>query len=133
MRYALSFFSFALVFLLSPAPGGLFAQADKPVTFEEVSSAQSGITWTHDNARSAERYLPETVGAGCVFFDYDNDGWMDIYLVNSGPADFLAPPRPLRNALHRNNGNGTFTDVTGKAGAAGGHESAETGRLTTLK
>jgi enediyne biosynthesis protein E4 len=64
--------------------------------------------------------LPETSGAGCAFLDYDNDGWMDIYLVNSGKADFYTPPRPLRNELYRNNRDGTFTDVTEKAGVAGG-------------
>jgi hypothetical protein len=64
--------------------------------------------------------LPETSGAGCAFLDYDNDGWMDIYLVNSGKCDFYNPPRPLRNALYRNNRDGTFTDVTEKAGVAGG-------------
>jgi len=90
------------------------------VTFQEVPSKQSGITWVHNNAHSAERHLPETVGAGCAFFDYDNDGWMDIYLVNSGPADFFKPPTPLKNALYHNNQNGTFTDVTEKAGVAGG-------------
>jgi hypothetical protein len=64
-------------------------------------------------------YLPETVGAGCAFFDYDNDGWMDIYLVNSGPCDFYTPKTPLRNALYRNNRDGTFTDVTQRAGVPG--------------
>jgi hypothetical protein len=64
--------------------------------------------------------LPETVGAGCAFLDYDNDGWMDIYLVNSGPSDFFTPKTPLKNALYRNNRDGTFTDVTDKAGVAGG-------------
>jgi enediyne biosynthesis protein E4 len=64
-------------------------------------------------------HLPETVGAGCAFLDYDNDGWMDIYLVNSGPCDFYQPPHPLRNALYHNNRDGTFTDVTEKAGVAG--------------
>lgn len=69
---------------------------------------------------SAEHYLPETVGAGCAFFDYDNDGWMDIYLVNSGACDFYSPKTPLRNALYKNNRDGTFTDVTAKAGVPGG-------------
>jgi len=90
------------------------------VTFEEVSPKTSGITWIHSNAGSPERYLPETVGAGCAFFDYDNDGWMDIYPVNSGPSDFFTPTTPLRNALYHNNPDGTFTDVTDKAGVAGG-------------
>jgi hypothetical protein len=60
------------------------------------------------------------VGAGCTFFDFDNDGWMDVYLVNSGPADFFNPPVPLKNALYRNNRDGTFVDVTDKAGVSGG-------------
>jgi hypothetical protein len=90
------------------------------VTFEEVPAKTSGITWVHNNAHSVERHLPETVGAGCAFFDYDNDGWMDIYLVNSGAADFYTPATPLKNALYHNNHNGTFTDVTDKAGVAGG-------------
>src|SRR5579864_5979297 len=84
--------------------------------FELVPPEVSGITWVHHNGRSPEMYLPETVGAGCGFIDYDNDGWMDIYLVNSGKCDFLDPNTPLRNALYHNNGNGTFTDVTRKSG-----------------
>src|ERR1700746_675256 len=81
-------------------------------TFEEVPPSVSGITWIHNNAHSNDRHLPETVGAGCAFFDYDNDGWMDIYLVNSGPSDFFTPAAPLRNALYHNNHDGTFTNVT---------------------
>jgi len=90
------------------------------VTFEEVPAKQSGITWVHTNAHSSDRHLPETVGAGCAFLDYDNDSWMDIYLVNSGPSDFFTPSDPLKNALYHNNHDGTFTDVTDKAGVAGG-------------
>src|SRR5215470_11404127 len=87
--------------------------------FEEIPSQTSGITWVHDNAMSPERYLPETLGPGCAFFDYDNDGWMDIYLVNSGTCDFYKPAGSVRNALYKNNRDGTFTDVTAKAGIAG--------------
>jgi enediyne biosynthesis protein E4 len=90
------------------------------VTFEEVSPQTSKITWVHNNAQSTDRQLPETVGAGCAFLDYDNDGWMDVYFVNSGPSDFFTPATPLKNALYRNNGNGTFSDVTDKAGVAAG-------------
>ncbi|HEY3026001.1 MAG TPA: VCBS repeat-containing protein, partial [Pyrinomonadaceae bacterium] len=90
------------------------------VTFAEVPIKQSGITWVHSNAHSSDRHLPETVGGGCAFLDYDNDGWMDIYLVNSGPSDFFTPSAPLKNALYHNNHDGTFTDVTDKAGVAGG-------------
>src|SRR5260370_36291951 len=91
------------------------------VTFEEVPAKQSGITWVHNNAHSTDHYLPETVGAGCAFLDYDNDGWMDIYLVNSGASDFYTPTTPLKNALYHNNHDGTFTDGTRKAGVAGGN------------
>ncbi|HEY2964302.1 MAG TPA: CRTAC1 family protein [Pyrinomonadaceae bacterium] len=91
-----------------------------PVTFEEVPPQVSKITWTHNNAQSVDRQLPETVGAGCAFLDYDNDGWMDIYFVNSGPSDFFTPATPLKNALYRNNHDGTFTNVTDQAGVAGG-------------
>ncbi len=98
--------------MLSPEPLGI------PL-FESIPAERSGIRWTHTAGISAEMYLPETVGAGCAFLDYDNDGWMDIYLVNSGPCDFYQPSAPLRNALYRNNRDGTFTDVTEKAGVAG--------------
>ena len=69
---------------------------------------------------SPNRYLPETLGPGCAFLDYDNDGWMDLYLVNSGPCDFYKPAAPLRNALYKNNRDGTFRDVTLQAGVPGG-------------
>lgn len=88
--------------------------------FEEVPASVSGIQWVHQNAMSPARYLPETMGPGVAIFDYDNDGWMDLYFVNSGPADFWEPKQPIRNALYKNNRDGTFTDVTEKAGVPGG-------------
>jgi len=106
--------------LICLLPLALLSNTRPPVTFEEVPAATSKITWVHDNARSPDRQLPETVGAGCAFLDYDNDGWMDIYFVNSGPSDFFTPPKPLKNALYHNNHDGTFTDVTDKAGVASG-------------
>src|SRR2546423_6311198 len=95
------------------------AAAAETEMFVEVPSASSGISWVHVSGQSSEMYMPETVGPGCAFLDYDNDGWMDIYLVNSGPCDFYTPPQPLRNALYHNNHDGTFTDVTLKAGVPG--------------
>jgi len=89
-------------------PAGFAETTLKPL-FEEVPAAASGLTWRHENGRSADYFLPETTGAGCAFLDYDNDGWMDIYLVNSGKCDFLTPDPPLGNALYRNNRDGTFT------------------------
>ena len=88
--------------------------------FEEIPPSASGITWIHKSGRSPEFYLPETLGGGGGFIDYDNDGWMDLYFVNSGKCDFYDPHPPLRNALYHNNRDGTFTDVTEKAGVAGG-------------
>jgi len=90
-------------------------RAEARPLFEEVPPETSGIRWVHDNAASIEHYLPETMGPGCAFLDYDNDGWMDIFLVNSGPSDFYKPQKPIGNALYRNNRDGTFTDVTQKA------------------
>ena len=98
----------------------LAANALAMPAFEQILPARSGIIWTHTAGKSPEKHLPETSGAGCAFLDYNSDGWMDIYLVNSGTADFYTPPKPIRNALYRNNRDGTFTDVTEKAGVAGG-------------
>jgi enediyne biosynthesis protein E4 len=98
-----------------------FALAGDPVyPFSQVAASESGITWVHTAGLSTEKYLPESTGPGCAFFDYDNDGWMDIYLVNSGKSDISTPAQPLRNALYHNNRDGTFTDVTEKAGVADG-------------
>ena len=94
----------------------LAAMKDPVPIYREIPPSESGITWVHENGRSSQHYLPETVGAGAAIFDYDNDGWMDILLVNSGPAAFYNPETPLHFALYRNNHDGTFSDVTQKAG-----------------
>ncbi len=105
------------------AGGAAFANVAFPDTpqplFEEVPPSASGIHWAHTAGLSSNMYLPETIGPGAAFLDYDNDGWMDVYLVNSGPCDFYTPSKPLSNALYRNNRDGTFTDVTEKAGVRG--------------
>src|SRR5881296_684301 len=87
---------------LAAASAPLLRSAASPL-FEDVPPSISGITWVHDNARSKEHYLPEALGPGCAFLDYDNDGWMDIYLINSGPSEFYTPAKSVRNALYRNN------------------------------
>jgi len=56
--------------------------------FLEIPASSSGIDWVHENAMSPSHFLPETLGPGCAFPDFDNDGWMDIFLVNSGASDF---------------------------------------------
>lgn len=84
--------------------------------FQNVT-AGAGIHFVHANGAQATRPLfPETTPAGCAFFDYDNDGWIDILLVQSGS---LAPDEKAARphcALYHNNGNGTFTDVTAGSG-----------------
>jgi hypothetical protein len=91
-------------------------QLNSPPLFIEIPSSKSQIAWAHDGARSQQRYLPEAFGPGVAIFDFDNDGWMDILFVNSGPSFFYRPSVPGRLALYRNNRDGTFTDVTEQAG-----------------
>ena len=86
--------------------------------FTEQTQA-AGIHFKHTNGASQQKYLPETMGAGGLFFDYNNDGHLDIYLVNSGSlsrdADSSRPTRHT-DVLYRNNGDGTFVDTTAEAG-----------------
>ena len=77
-------------------------------------TAEAGITFQHVDGRTGEKYLIETLGSGALFFDYDNDGYLDIYVVN---ANTIPPSPENRNVLYRNNGDGTFTDVTDASGA----------------
>jgi hypothetical protein len=86
-----------------------------PVTFVDVAKS-SGITFRHDNGATGEKYLIETMGSGCAWIDYDQNGLYDLYLVNGAATKVYAPKAPLRSALYRNNGDGTFTDVTFAAG-----------------
>jgi hypothetical protein len=107
-------------FFRAPFPSDAQDKPGSNVPFSEISASTSGISFIHTSGKSPQKFLPESTGPGCAFLDFDNDGWMDIYLVNSGPCDFWTPPAPLRNALYRNNRDGTFTDVTVKAGVPGG-------------
>jgi hypothetical protein len=95
--------------LAQPRPSG-------PIEFTDVT-AQSGIRFKHNSGASGKKYLPETLGAGCAFLDYDNDGWQDILLVNSmdWPEHKTGKSFPT---LYHNNHDGMFTDVTREAGLA---------------
>src|SRR5260221_7019814 len=86
------------------------------IQFRDIT-AQAGIRFTHNNAAFGKKYLPETMGPGCAFIDYDNDGWPDILLVN-GENSPGHPGPPTTPKLYHNNHDGTFTDVTRKAGLA---------------
>src|ERR1700693_2175652 len=83
---------------------------------------EAGITFLQDSTQTEEKYYLETMGTGVGWIDYDQDGLMDLFFVQSGETDAYKPAHPLRSALYRNNGDGTFTDVTEKAGVGGeGH------------
>jgi hypothetical protein len=86
------------------------------VAFTDVTTA-AGLSFRHHNGRSGKKYLPETLGSGGAFLDYNNDGWQDILLINSKPWQPSAGSK-VTSALYRNNGNGAFTDVTAEAGLA---------------
>jgi enediyne biosynthesis protein E4 len=92
-----------------------------PVTFTDVRE-RAGITFKQDGTGSKEKYYLETMGTGAGWIDYDQDGLLDLYLVQTSATKAYTPPHPLRSALYHNNGDGTFTDVTEKAGVSGeGH------------
>jgi len=100
--------------LLAALAAGPAGAGDCPVQFTDVAE-QAGIRFTHDRGSTPEHHLPEMVGAGLAWLDYDNDGWMDLFVVQGGPFPAAGSPRSA-DRLYRNNGNGTFTDVTEKAG-----------------
>src|SRR5437660_4441352 len=92
-----------------------------PVRYKDVRQ-QAGITFKQDSTQTDEKYYLETMGTGVGWIDYDQDGLMDLFFVQSAATDIYKPAQPLRSALYHNNGDGTFTDVTEKAGLAGeGH------------
>jgi len=85
------------------------------VTYTDIAKA-AGITFVQDSTATDQKYYLETMGTGVGWIDYDQDGLMDLYLVQTGSTDIYKPAHPLRSALYHNNGDGTFTDVTEKAG-----------------
>jgi hypothetical protein len=92
-----------------PRPSG-------PIEFTDVS-AQAGIHFKHNSGAFGKKYLPETLGNGCAFIDYDNDGWQDIIIVNSTAWPERKTPKTFL-ALYHNNQDGSFTDVARQAGLA---------------
>ena len=109
-QYTISFF---LITCLIGTTAG--TSIENIITFIPVTE-QSGIQFKHVDGRSGRRYFLETVGSGVAFFDYDGDGLLDIYLVNGADLPGFTSQIPPTNKLHRNNGDGTFTDVTEEAG-----------------
>jgi enediyne biosynthesis protein E4 len=100
--------------------------SDRGQVFEDVTT-KSGVRFKQESSRTSQKYLPESMVGGVAMFDYDNDGWLDLFFVNGAR---LLDPMPLGavpdksdprfwNRLYKNNRDGTFTDVTEKAGLQG--------------
>src|SRR5437868_10651693 len=88
------------------------------VNFVDIA-ARAGLTAkTEAGGEKTKKYIIETTGSAAAFFDYDNDGWPDIFLVNGTTMQELGRDRPPTSHLYHNNHDGTFTDVTSKAGVA---------------
>lgn len=101
-----------LVVMARPAAQGQGASSG--LTFTDVTT-RAGIRFTHTSGAFGQKYLPETMGAGVVVFDYNTDGYQDVFFVNGRQW----PGRPgaaTRPAFYKNNGNGTFTDITKEVG-----------------
>ncbi len=117
MRFLLPAGALALLAAQQPQPG--------PIRFEEITQ-KAGISFTHSFGAEKLGSLLESTGGGAVWFDYNNDGYPDLYVVSGTPLEKGMHPYPLRkppavpphNHLYKNNGNGTFTDVTEEAGVA---------------
>ena len=119
MKNPLSYFRTGLLVLTT----GLFVgivemsafQQDTPVQFSNIAE-KAGIHFRHENGATPEKYLPETMGAGALFFDYNNDGWLDVLLVNGGSFVDKQAAAAARHRLYRNTGDGKFEDVTESSG-----------------
>ena len=112
-----------LIFLMLVCYAAIPSAAETTLHFTD-QTRQAGIHFKHTNGASKEKYLPETMGSGGLFFDYDNDGHLDIYLVNSGTLGPASQPHrdpEHMNVLYRNKGDGTFVDVTAEAGLQQNH------------
>src|SRR5438552_3639149 len=108
------------------------AQSEPAPDFEEIPPSASGISWVHTAGLSSSMYLPETDGAGCAFVDYDNDGRLDLFVLQFAKLDksiwcgnkltgerwYCRPTvyEPMPNWLFHNNGDGTFTDLSRESG-----------------
>src|SRR5579883_1227090 len=101
----------------APAEPSALASAESAPLFKEVA-ASAGVRFQHSNGATGKFYYIEETGAGCAFLDYDNDGFLDIVLVQSGAFPRAPGDNSPANhcALYHNNGDGTFTDVTAGSG-----------------
>jgi hypothetical protein len=117
MRFIVSIFLVLVEMAVLPAGQGPSRPpaADSRIRFDNVASA-AGIDFRHVNGATAERHLHEIMGSGGLFFDYNDDGWVDVFLVDGGSLTDSAVARGARHRLYRNRGNGTFEDVAATSG-----------------
>lgn len=102
--------------LSSPLVVAGAAPDPSPVHFTDITDS-AGIKFRHVSAPQ-KKYIVESMSGGVALFDYDNDGWLDIYFTNALTVETAGDPRSSRSALYHNNRDGTFTDVTEKSGLA---------------
>ncbi len=114
--------SLAVIVIAGAPLFGSFASPQPPasslqpgVVFPDIAQA-AGVTFKHTNGASPEKHLVETMGSGGLFFDYDNDGWIDIFLVDGGSFVAADAASRARHRLYRNRRNGTFEDTTVASG-----------------
>src|SRR5208283_3012474 len=101
---------------IKPAPRPKFSGRPWPVTFTDVAP-RAGLTFpTVYGDEYTKRYIVEANGPGIAFFDYDHDGWLDVFVPSGTRLEGFAPGQEPTNRLYHNNRDGTFTDVTTKAG-----------------
>jgi hypothetical protein len=115
LRHSLIVWGLTLLLGVAGGPAAARASDDCPIRLTDVTE-QTGITFRHTHGGSGRRYIVESVVAGLALFDYDNDGWIDIYFLNGAPLRGTEVEVVPRNALYRNNGDWTFTDVSAAAG-----------------
>ena len=99
-----------------PITAGGFVKTG-PVVFQDIAAKAGLTTWRHTMGSPDKRFIVEATGSGVALLDYDQDGWLDIYMVNGSTFDALSGKTPAPHAaLFHNNHDGTFTDVAAKAG-----------------
>ena len=113
MQQTLKYCSLLIILHLLPA----YCHAQVEVQFVDVTM-EAGITFKHVNGASGQKFYLETMGSGAAFLDYDNDGDLDLYIVNGAPLPGFEPPASPTNVLYRNDRDGGFIDVTVTAGVA---------------
>jgi enediyne biosynthesis protein E4 len=102
----------------APPPGGKSIKCSgRPIPQLEDITAKTGITFKH-SSDPAKKYIVESMSGGVILFDYDRDGWPDLYFTNAPSVEMAVKGQKSRGALYHNNHDGTFTDVTDKAGIA---------------